>query len=346
MRVEDGERTAASARLAYVSPSHQFPVGVTMSASRRLELLRWAGRSGAWILEDDYDSEFRYRTRPLASFQGMDQDGRVVYIGTFSKTLAPALRLGYLIVPEEVAPVFRVARAASDRHSPVLEQAVLADFLAEGHFARHVRRMRGVYAERQDALVGAVKSLLGGVMEVGPTGAGMHLTAWLERGADDGAVSAQLAAAGRGSPTDLALCAGSACPGRPPARLGRLLARGDQDLGGTDGEGASLIAGSGSLGSARRSSDPPLPFQISAVSFQAPLGCRLRQRTYWPESASSSSVGGRWYRPTRYATLPSTSSRRVLTSRPVSVPSRQNSPMASRPWIGSWSGGSRTASSA
>ena len=200
MRVEDGERTAGSARLAYVSPSHQFPVGVTMSASRRLELLRWAGQSGAWILEDDYDSEFRYRTRPLASFQGMDQDGRVVYIGTFSKTLAPALRLGYLIVPEEVAPVFRVARAASDRHSPVLEQAVLADFLAEGHFARHVRRMRGVYAERQDALVGAVKSLLGGVMEIGPTGAGMHLTAWLERGADDGAVSAQLAAAGVEAP--------------------------------------------------------------------------------------------------------------------------------------------------
>jgi GntR family transcriptional regulator / MocR family aminotransferase len=200
MRVADGERTAPRARMAYVSPSHQFPLGATMSASRRLELLRWAARAGAWILEDDYDSEFRYSTRPLASLQGMDQDDRVVYIGTFSKTLAPALRLGYLIVPAGIADAVRAVRAACDRHSPVLDQAILADFLTEGHFARHVRRMRGLYAERQEALVDALRSSLASRLEVGPTGAGMHLVGLLGAGADDAAISARLWDAGLEAP--------------------------------------------------------------------------------------------------------------------------------------------------
>ena len=192
LRVAEGVRRAPRARLAYVSPSHQFPLGTTMSASRRLELLRWAAQAGAWILEDDYDSEFRYSTRPLASLQGMDQDGRVVYIGTFSKTLVPALRLGYLIVPPEIAQAFRAVRAACDRHSPVLDQAVLADFMTEGHFARHVRRMRNVYAERQGALVDAIQRKLGDRLEARATGAGMHLVGWLDAGSDDAAVSARL----------------------------------------------------------------------------------------------------------------------------------------------------------
>jgi GntR family transcriptional regulator/MocR family aminotransferase len=200
MRVTEGERTAPRARMAYVSPSHQFPLGATMSASRRLELLRWAAEAGAWILEDDYDSEFRYSTRPLASLQGMDQDGRVVYIGTFSKTLAPALRLGYLIAPAEIAHAFRAVRAACDRHSPVLDQAVLADFLTEGHFARHVRRMRHLYAQRQEALVGAIRRSLGDRLEVQPTGAGMHLVGWLGEGLDDAAISATLWEAGVEAP--------------------------------------------------------------------------------------------------------------------------------------------------
>jgi GntR family transcriptional regulator / MocR family aminotransferase len=190
--VAAGERAAPRARLAYVSPSHQFPLGATMSASRRLELLRWAGRAGAWILEDDYDSEFRYDARPLPSLQGMDRDGRVVYIGTFSKTLVPALRLGYLIVPAGITDAFRAVRAACDRHSPVLDQAVLADFMTEGHFARHVRRMRNLYAERQGVLVDAIQRLLGDRLQVRPTGAGMHLVGWLEAGADDAAVSSGL----------------------------------------------------------------------------------------------------------------------------------------------------------
>jgi GntR family transcriptional regulator/MocR family aminotransferase len=200
LRVAEGMRAAPRARLAYVSPSHQFPLGATMSASRRLELLRWAAQAGAWILEDDYDSEFRYSTRPLASLQGMDQDGRVVYIGTFSKTLLPALRLGYLIVPPGIAHTFRAVRAACDRHSPVLDQAVLADFMTEGHFARHVRRMRNLYAERQGVLVDAIQRSLGDRLEARATGAGMHLVGWLKEGSDDGAVSDRLWEAGIEAP--------------------------------------------------------------------------------------------------------------------------------------------------
>jgi GntR family transcriptional regulator / MocR family aminotransferase len=196
LRVTDGERIAPRARLAYVSPSHQFPLGTTMSASRRLELLRWATGAGAWVLEDDYDSEFRYSSRPLASLQGMDRDGRVVYIGTFSKTLAPALRLGYLIVPPDVAHAFAAARAACDRHSPTVDQAVLADFMTEGHFARHVRRMRSVYGERQAVLVEAVAESRIDGFEVRPTDAGMHLVGWLASGSNDAALSARLREAG------------------------------------------------------------------------------------------------------------------------------------------------------
>jgi GntR family transcriptional regulator/MocR family aminotransferase len=193
LMVEEGERAAGGARMAYVSPSHQFPLGVTMSAARRVALLRWAGRAGAWILEDDYDSEFRYDARPLASLQGMDEEGRVIYVGTFSKTLFPAIRLGYLVVPTDLIDTFRAARAVSDRQSPTVDQAVLADFLAGGHFARHVRRMRRLYAERQAVLVEAVGQRLGERLRVQPSAAGMHLVGWLPPGADDQAVSARAA---------------------------------------------------------------------------------------------------------------------------------------------------------
>ncbi len=194
--VEEGERLAPRARLAYASPSHQFPLGVTMSASRRLALLRWAAQAGAWVLEDDYDSEFRYDARPLASLQGMDDDGRVIYVGTFSKTLFPAVRLGYLIVPPDLVHVFRAARAVSDRQSPTMDQVVLADFVAGGHFARHVRRMRRLYAARQEVLVDEVRRHLGGRMQVTPSSTGMHLLGWLERGVDDSTVSARAATLG------------------------------------------------------------------------------------------------------------------------------------------------------
>jgi GntR family transcriptional regulator/MocR family aminotransferase len=196
LSVADGERLAPDARMACVTPSHQYPTGVTMSAGRRIALLRWATRADGWILEDDYDSEFRYASRPLACLQGMDVDGRVVYIGTFSKTLFPALRLGYLVVPSHVADAFRAARAVLDRHSPTVDQAVLADFIAEGHFARHIRRMRQVYEERQGLLLEAGRALLDGLVELHRADAGMHLVGWLPRELDDGAMQDALGAAG------------------------------------------------------------------------------------------------------------------------------------------------------
>lgn len=187
--VEAGEALAPAARLAYVSPSHQFPLGATMSAARRIALLRWAARADAWVLEDDYDSEFRYATRPLPSLQGLDTEDRVLYIGTFSKTLFPALRLGYLIVPPGLVDAFVMAQAVTGRHTPTMDQAVLTDFLTGGHFARHVRRVRALYAERQAALVQAAHDELEQYLEVRPSAAGMHLVGWLPVGVNDRAVS-------------------------------------------------------------------------------------------------------------------------------------------------------------
>jgi GntR family transcriptional regulator/MocR family aminotransferase len=184
-----GARDAPGARLVYVTPSHQYPLGVTMSLQRRLALLEWASASGAWILEDDYDSEYRYAGRPLAALQGLDAAGRVIYAGTFSKVLFPALRLGYLVVPPDLVDAFVAARALADRHSPSVTQAALADFIDGGHFARHVRRTRALYAERQAALVGAARRALGGLLEVAPAEAGMHLMGWLPESVDDRAAT-------------------------------------------------------------------------------------------------------------------------------------------------------------
>jgi GntR family transcriptional regulator/MocR family aminotransferase len=174
-----------NARLAYVTPSHQFPLGVTMSLPRRLALLGWAARRAAWVLEDDYDSEYRYEGRPLASLQGLDRSDRVLYMGSFSKVLFPALRLGYLVVPLPLVQSFVAAHALLDGHSPAFDQAVLAEFMQEGHFVRHVRRMRTLYAERQATLVRAAARELGGLLDVRAAQAGMHLVGWLPKGADD-----------------------------------------------------------------------------------------------------------------------------------------------------------------
>ncbi|MBI3789509.1 MAG: PLP-dependent aminotransferase family protein, partial [Gemmatimonadetes bacterium] len=187
--VEHAARRAPRARLAYVTPSHQYPLGHTMSATRRYALLAWARRAGAWILEDDYDSEYRYTSAPLPSLQGLDDDGRVLYVGTFSKTLVPALRLGYLIVPPALAEAARRARAVSDRNAPTVEQALVAGMLADGSYARHVRRMRLLYAERQAALVAALRAHAAPWLEVAPAEAGLHLVGWLPRGTSDAAVA-------------------------------------------------------------------------------------------------------------------------------------------------------------
>jgi GntR family transcriptional regulator/MocR family aminotransferase len=173
---------APRARLVFISPSHQFPLGVTMSLTRRLKLLQWAQESDAWILEDDYDSEFRYAAYPLTALQGLDTRGRVIYIGTFSKVLFPALRIGYMVVPSGLIEAFRAARAHADRGSTLLEQLVLARFVAEGHLARHIRRMRSLYAKRQAVFVEAVQTHLQGWLDVQPNDTGLHLVAWLPEG--------------------------------------------------------------------------------------------------------------------------------------------------------------------
>lgn len=180
-----GRECCPGARLVYVSPSHQYPLGVTMSLPRRLALLEWARQADAWVVEDDYDSEFRYGGRPLAALQGLDRDGRVIYVGTFSKALFPSLRLGYLVLPPDLVDAFIAARAVLDRQTPTLSQAVVADFMEEGHFQRHIRRMRTVYRERQDVLLEAARRELSDVLKVPPCETGLHLVGWLQNGLKD-----------------------------------------------------------------------------------------------------------------------------------------------------------------
>ena len=183
---------ATEARLAYVTPSHQYPLGMTMSLSRRLALLDWAERSEAWILEDDYDSEYRYEGRPIAALQGLDDAGRVIYVGSFSKVLFPALRLGYLVVPESLVESFAAAKSLLERCPPLAPQMVVTDFLEEGHFERHLRRMRTLYAERQSILIEALEAEMGDQLDVSSDEAGLHLTVFLQNDLDDQAVSSAL----------------------------------------------------------------------------------------------------------------------------------------------------------
>lgn len=194
--LENAIKNYGSAKVIYTTPSHHFPVGGSMSINRRLELLEWAERNDAWLIEDDYDSEFRYEGRPLASMQGLDRNGRVFYLGTFSKTIFSALRLGCLVVPPDMISLFEVARVITDGHSPLFEQAILAEFISGGHFARHVRRMRKLYLERQEILLRAAEEYLKGRIELAPASSGMHLVGWLPEGVSDTAFSA--AAAERG----------------------------------------------------------------------------------------------------------------------------------------------------
>jgi len=185
LRVSAGVKLHQNARLAYVTPSNQYPLTVTMSLSRRLELLEWAQASGAWIIEDDYDSEFRYNSRPVASLQGLDRYGRVIYLGTFSKLLAPTLRIGYFVLPPELVDVFSTASSLITRHPPALEQIVLTDFIEQGHLARHIRRMRTLYMERQSDFIEAARRELAGLLEITPPEAGTHLVGWLPGRIDD-----------------------------------------------------------------------------------------------------------------------------------------------------------------
>jgi GntR family transcriptional regulator/MocR family aminotransferase len=213
-------RRGRDARAVYVTPSHQYPMGMTMSATRRLLLLNWAVRSGAWVIEDDYDSEYRFGSRPIASLQGLDTDGRVIYVGTFSKVMFPALRLGYAVVPKDLIPAFSAARDAADIFSSTLYQAVLADFIREGHFARHIRRMRMLYMERRRALTKAIHIQMGDMLEVIGAEAGMHLVALLPGGTNDVAVSRNAAQRG------ISAIPLSTCYLTPPTRGGLILGYG------------------------------------------------------------------------------------------------------------------------
>lgn len=178
-------RSGRRVRAVYVTPSHQYPLGISMTASRRLELLEWAQRRQAWIIEDDYDSEYRYASRPLASLQGMDQSSRVIYIGTFSKVLFPSLRVGYMVVPQALFDRFVRVREMLDIFSPTLYQVVLADFLREGHFARHIRRMRALYHLRRDALLESMRKYAINLLTPCNTEAGLHVTAFLPHYVND-----------------------------------------------------------------------------------------------------------------------------------------------------------------
>ncbi len=192
MVVDEGLKREPQARLAYISPSNQFPMGVTMDLARRLQLIRWAEENNAWIVEDDYDSEFRYGGPPVMSLQGIDRSERVVYVGTFSKVLYPGLRLGYMVAPADLIEPLHAIRAHADRGSPLFEQIVLNDYMREGHFARHIRRMRKLYSERRTALIAAIEKQLGGILELSDGEAGLHIVARLPEGVDDVEVSQAL----------------------------------------------------------------------------------------------------------------------------------------------------------
>jgi GntR family transcriptional regulator/MocR family aminotransferase len=191
-----------------------------MSASRRLQLLEWSQATGAWLIEDDYDSEYRYESQPIAALQGLDRDQRVIYVGTFSKVLFPALRVAYMVIPPDLVEQFAAVRHAMDDCPPALNPAALADFIAEGHFGRHLRRTRALYAERRAALLGALRGQLGGQLQVIGAEAGIHLTALLQDGASDSAVAEHAARDG------LWAMPLSACYLGPPARRGLVLGYG------------------------------------------------------------------------------------------------------------------------
>lgn len=191
--VSAGIKFSPKARAAFVAPSHQYPLGVTMSATRRFQLLEWAQKAGSWIIEDDYDSEYRYESPPVSSLQGLDTNSRVIYIGTFSKVLFPSLRLGYIVIPADLVDRFAAVRQSMDLCPPPINQAVLAEFIREGHFARHIRKMRQIYGERRRVLVKEIKRELYPSCTIVGGEAGMHLTILISDEIRDNEIAAKAA---------------------------------------------------------------------------------------------------------------------------------------------------------
>lgn len=194
--VSEGLAAAPNAKLVYVTPGHQWPLGVTLAIERRLELLAWARAKNRIIIEDDYDSEYRYEGRPVAALKSLDTDDVVIHVGAFSKTILPSLRLAYAVVPERMVDTFLAAKTTADRHTPVLAQAALTDFIEEGHFGRHLRRMRPLYAERRAALFDALTTEVGGLVEPIGSRAGLGFAVRLPKGINDVALSELLATQG------------------------------------------------------------------------------------------------------------------------------------------------------
>jgi GntR family transcriptional regulator/MocR family aminotransferase len=173
-------KSSPAARVVYVTPANQFPLGTVMSAERRVELLSWAARAGAWIIEDEYDAEYRYSGKPLASLHSLDRSGSVIHVGTFTKMLFNALRIGFIVVPERLVEGFRITRSFMDRHAPTLEQAVLTEFINEGHFGHHVRKMRQIYSDRSQLLAEEANRRLAGLLDVEHAQSGMRTIAWIK----------------------------------------------------------------------------------------------------------------------------------------------------------------------
>jgi GntR family transcriptional regulator / MocR family aminotransferase len=228
LKVEVGTRRRPSARAAYVTPSHQYPLGMTLSAGRRIQLLNWAQTADAWIIEDDYDSEYRFGTEPITSLQGLDADDRVIYIGSFSKVLFPALRVGYLVLPKDLIATFRAVRDAVDIFPPVLYQRALTDFIRDGGFARHIRKMRALYAVRRERMIEAIERHFSGVVEIDSAAAGLHLVVRLPESIDDKAAAARANAAG------IACAPLSVCCLDSPQLGGLILGYGGVAVGGVD----------------------------------------------------------------------------------------------------------------
>ena len=194
----DPGKLPSGAQIAFVTPSHQFPTGGILPLARRLALLAWAKRSAALIVEDDYDGEFHYEGGPLESLQGLDSEGRVIYIGTFSRTIFSALRIGYLVAPKNLVPAFRAAKWLCDRHTATLEQEALAEFISSGMYERYLRRVRRTNARRRTALLEAIHKHLGTRVEVSGDGAGAHLVVWPKRRVSEDALIQAAAARGVG----------------------------------------------------------------------------------------------------------------------------------------------------
>ena len=196
LKVEAGLKACPRARGAYVTPAHQFPLGMTMSLKRRMALLKWASRTGAFIIEDDYDSEYRFEGRPIPTLQSLDRHSNVIVVGTFTKLLFPSLRIGYVVLPSSLVDWFLAFRNRTDFRNLSLDQAVLCDFIEEGHLGRHLRRMRNLYASRLGALIDCGREHLRGLVRISDARAGLYTVGFLENGM--GSRQAEKAAAARG----------------------------------------------------------------------------------------------------------------------------------------------------